>query len=175
MTSSDRSFPSTAGYLPAASIYSHKIYCCSILHVKLSVKTWERKILRTIYCPIKAQNGWRSRINGELQVMYRQQNIVTTINVIRLEWVGHVVRMSDDRTVKYVFLEKPYGRRKAGSPRLRWLYCIGIDLKWTGVKRWRKETKDISLWAIILKEALFAVKDRKPVKKKMKMKKKNPS
>jgi hypothetical protein len=27
----------------------------------------------------------KSRINGELQVMYRQQNMVTTIKVIRLE------------------------------------------------------------------------------------------
>ena len=39
--------------------------------------------------------------------MYRQQNIVTTIKVIRLEWAGHVVRISDDRAVKYVFLENP--------------------------------------------------------------------
>jgi len=71
--------------------------------------------------------------------MYGQQN-VTTIKVIRLEWAGHVVGMSDDRTVKYVFLEKPYGIRKAGSPNLRWFDCIDIDLKSTGVKRWRKKT-----------------------------------
>jgi len=51
--------------------------------------------------------------------MYRQKNIVTTIKVIRLKWAGHVVRMSDDRIVNYVFLKKPYGRRKAGSPKLR--------------------------------------------------------
>jgi hypothetical protein len=28
--------------------------------------------------------------------------------------------MSDDRTVKNVFLKKPDGRRKAGRPKLRW-------------------------------------------------------
>jgi hypothetical protein len=37
--------------------------------------------------------------------------------------------MSDDGTVKKVFMGKPYGRRKAGRPKLRWLDCIENDLK----------------------------------------------
>jgi hypothetical protein len=37
--------------------------------------------------------------------------------------------MSDDRTVKKVFLGKPDGRRKTGRPKLRWLDCIENDLK----------------------------------------------
>jgi hypothetical protein len=53
--------------------------------------------------------------------MYRKPNIVTTIKVIRLEWAGHLVRMSDDRTINKVFLGKPDGRRN--------------DLKSMGVKR----------------------------------------
>jgi hypothetical protein len=32
--------------------------------------------------------------------MYRKPNIVT-IKVRKLEWIGHLVRMSDNRTVKY--------------------------------------------------------------------------
>jgi hypothetical protein len=39
--------------------------------------------------------------------------------VRRLEWAGHMVRMSYDRTVKKVFLGKAGGRRKAGRPKLR--------------------------------------------------------
>ena len=39
--------------------------------------------------------------------------IVTTIKVRRIEWAGHVIRMSDDRTVKKVFMGKPDARRKA--------------------------------------------------------------
>ena len=43
----------------------------------------------------------------------------------RLEWAGHVVRMSYDRTVIKIFLEKPDGRRKAGRPKLRcFLYLL---------------------------------------------------
>jgi hypothetical protein len=51
--------------------------------------------------------------------------------------------MSDDRTVKKVFLGKPDGRRQAGRPKLRWLDCIENDLKSMGVKRWRKKAEDI--------------------------------
>jgi hypothetical protein len=44
--------------------------------------------------------------------MYRKPNIVTTMKVRRLEWAGHVVRMSDDRAVKTEFVGKPDGRKK---------------------------------------------------------------
>jgi len=64
-----------------------------------------------------------------------------------------VVRISDDGTVKNVFLRKPAGRRKAGRPNLRWLDCTENDLKSMCVTGWtEKEYK--SVWAIILKEAL---------------------
>jgi hypothetical protein len=52
----------------------------------------------------------------------------TTIKVRRLEWTGHLVRTSDDRTIKKVFLEKRDGRRQAARPKLRWLDCIENDL-----------------------------------------------
>jgi hypothetical protein len=55
--------------------------------------------------------------------------------------------MSDDRTVKKVFLGKPGGRREAGTLKLRWLDCFENDLKWTGVKRRRKKVGDKSVWA----------------------------
>jgi hypothetical protein len=43
--------------------------------------------------------------------------------------------MPDDRTVKNVLLGKPYGRRTAGRPKLRWLDCIENDLISMGVKK----------------------------------------
>jgi hypothetical protein len=54
--------------------------------------------------------------NDELQALCRKPNIVKTVKV-RQEWAGHLVRMSDDRTVKKVFLGKPDGRRKVGRPK----------------------------------------------------------
>jgi hypothetical protein len=123
--------------------------------MKSSLKTWQGKILRKMYSAIKDQNGWRIQTNDELQVMYRKPNIATTLKVRRMEWVGHLVRMSDCRTVKKMLLGKPDGRRKAGRPKLRWLDCTENDLKSMGAKRWRKKAEGRSAWAIILKKALL--------------------
>jgi len=43
--------------------------------------------------------------------------------------------MSDDRTVKKVFLGKPDGKRRAARSKLRWLLCTENDLKLMGIKR----------------------------------------
>ena len=54
--------------------------------------------------PTKGQNSWRIRTADELQVVCRKPNVVTTVRVRRLELAGHVTRMSDERSVKKVFL-----------------------------------------------------------------------
>ena len=81
-------------------------------HMKSLLETWEHKIFRKIYGRIKDKNAWRTKNNDELQVMYRKPNIVTTINVRKLEWAGRLVRMADDRTVKKVFLWEPAEEEK---------------------------------------------------------------
>jgi hypothetical protein len=87
--------------------------------MKSSAKTWESKIQRKIYGSMKDRNSWRNRTSDEWQVMYNKSNILTIIKVKRLEWAGHVVRISDDRTVKGVILGKLDGGRKAGRTKLR--------------------------------------------------------
>jgi len=80
-------------------------------------------MLRKSHGRIRDQNAWRIE-NDELQVTYRKPNIVTTIKVRKLEWVGHVVRIADDRTAKKAFLGKPVGRRGAGRTKLRWINSV---------------------------------------------------
>ena len=75
--------------------------------------------------------------------MYRKPDTVTAIKVRRLEWAGPLVRMSDGRTVRTVFLGKPDGRRNAGRQKLRWLDCVENCLKSMGAKRWRKNAEDL--------------------------------
>ena len=59
----------------------------------------------------------------------------------RLRWLGHVLRMKDDRLPKIVLFGQPSGAtRKAGCPCLGWEDVINKDLKemgtsWEGVKR----------------------------------------
>jgi hypothetical protein len=49
-------------------------------------------------------NIWKGhckiKMNQETYKKFKSPNIVTTIEVQRLEWLGHVVRMDGTRTVK---------------------------------------------------------------------------
>ena len=59
----------------------------------------------------------------------------------RLRWLGHVLRMKDDRFPKiFLFGQPSRAKRKAGRPRIRWENFTKKDLKemgtsWEGVKR----------------------------------------
>jgi len=46
----------------------------------------------------------------------------------RLEWIGHVLRMDQGRTVKKMF-ESKLERRRRGRPRLRWLEDVEKNLR----------------------------------------------
>jgi len=67
--------------------------------------TWERKILRKIYGPTMEKGQWRIKTNLELMTKYKSQDIVTTIKTRRLEWIGHVIRMNETRSLLWCFTE----------------------------------------------------------------------
>jgi hypothetical protein len=52
-----------------------------------------------------------------------------------MEWLGHVVRMNETRSVKKIFGAKIEGRRGRGRPRLRLINDVEDDLRELGVKR----------------------------------------
>ncbi|KAJ4438800.1 hypothetical protein ANN_14752 [Periplaneta americana] len=72
----------------------------------------------------------------------------------KLEWVGHLIRMEDERMAKMILTGTLEGKRDRGRPRLRWLDCIEEDLRKVGIRRWRKRAEDRSDWGVVLKEAL---------------------
>jgi hypothetical protein len=57
--------------------------------VELRLGVFERKILR-IYGPICEEATCRSRYNEELYCLYDENDLVTTINITRLRWAGHI-------------------------------------------------------------------------------------
>ncbi|KAJ4427279.1 hypothetical protein ANN_24897 [Periplaneta americana] len=71
----------------------------------------------------------------------------------RLQWIGHVIRMKEDRLVKKALNGKIEGLRRRGWPRTRWLDAVENDLREMKVKRWRKTAEDSEAWATIMKEA----------------------
>jgi hypothetical protein len=83
---------------------------------------------------------------------------VKVIKIRRLEWLVHVVRMNEARSVKKVFEGKLEGRRGRGRPRLRWINDVEDDLRKLSVKRWRRKALERELWASIINEAKAKLK-----------------
>jgi hypothetical protein len=115
--------------------------------------TWGRKILRNINGPTCENGHWRIKMNSELENKYKSQDIVSVIEVRRLEWLGHIITMNEARTVKKIFEEKLGGRRGGGRPRLRWIDDVEEDLRNVDIKRWRIQALDRVEWASIIKAA----------------------
>jgi hypothetical protein len=76
--------------------------------------TWERKILRKTYGITKENGQRRIKTNEELRIRYKAPDIVNVIKIRRLEWLGHVLRMNETRSVKKIFEGKLEERRGRG-------------------------------------------------------------
>ena len=74
--------------------------------------TEDRKILRRIYGKVVEQGTWRIGNNQELRELYKDLDIVADIKKKIMEWIGHVVRMDQGRTVKKVYENKPEQSRR---------------------------------------------------------------
>jgi hypothetical protein len=126
--------------------------------VEKMLMTWERKILRKIYGPTRENGQWRIKTNAELMTKYKVPDILNVVNIRRLKWLGHVVRMNETRSVKKISEGKLGELSGRGRPRLRWLNDVEDDLRKLGVKRWRTKALGKEEWASIIKEAKAKLK-----------------
>jgi len=84
--------------------------------------------------------------------------VFVVIKFRRLEWLGHVVRMNETRSVKKIFEGKLEGRRGRGRPRLRRINDVEDELRKLGVKRWRTKVLEREEWASVIKGAKVKLK-----------------
>lgn len=114
---------------------------------------FERKILRTIYGGVNENDVWRRRYNHELYQLYKDPNIIKTIRINRIRWVGHVERSSDDSITKIIMNKRPDGHRDTGRPRRRYTDSVEEDLRTLGIRNWRLQSRDRQFWRRMLQEA----------------------
>lgn len=114
---------------------------------------FERKVLRRIYGAVEENGLWRKRYNFELYRLFQGPDIIKTIKLGRLRWVGHIMRMEADDPTRKALLDKPVGQRRRGRPRMRFLDNIDADLNGIGVRAWRRRALDRDDWKQILEEA----------------------
>jgi hypothetical protein len=69
---------------------------------KKRLGTWERKILRRTYGPVGEQVMWRISTNQELREIHKDLDIIAGFKKKRMEWIGHVARIDQGRTVKNI-------------------------------------------------------------------------
>jgi hypothetical protein len=69
----------------------------------------------------------RIKTNADLMTKYKSQDTIPVIRIRRLEWLGHVIRMDETRSVKKIFEGKLEGRRGRGRCRLRWINDVEDD------------------------------------------------
>jgi hypothetical protein len=114
--------------------------------------TWERKILRRTHGPVVEQGIWRVRNDQKMRKLYKDVDIVADIKNKSLEWVGHVARMDQGRTVKKIFESKPE-RCRSGRPSSGWLEGVEKDLREIRDKIWRPKGVDRDEGELVIKEA----------------------
>ncbi|XP_066902399.1 uncharacterized protein [Halyomorpha halys] len=92
-------------------------------------KTFERVILRRILGPVCENGNWQRRNNGELFGLYKECSISAFIRIQRLKWLGHVMRMSEERVTHKLYSYVPGGVRQCGRPKGRWRDAVRRDLR----------------------------------------------
>jgi hypothetical protein len=77
--------------------------------------------MRKIYGPLRTADGyWRIKTNHEINDILTGQNITGFIKKQRLNWLGHVERMTEENIVQIIKRWKPMSKRPIGRPKTRW-------------------------------------------------------
>jgi len=120
------------------------VYGCETCVLKESIiqrlSLFERKILKKMFGPTKADNGnWRIKTNKELDELIKHRNIINDVKAQRLSWFGHINRMHEISTVKKIYKWKPFTGRPVGRPKCRWEDDVRKDLKMMKLIKWEEE------------------------------------
>uniref|UniRef100_V5GM53 Endonuclease-reverse transcriptase n=1 Tax=Anoplophora glabripennis TaxID=217634 RepID=V5GM53_ANOGL len=121
---------------------------------KETLDIFERKVLRRIYGGRKVGEMWPRRSNEELMEMYGEPSITNVIRSQRMRWLGHVVRLPNERTTRIVLTGGIVGRRKRGKPQTGWLQKVERDLEEIGIRDWRRRARNKTEWRHICNQAM---------------------
>jgi hypothetical protein len=72
---------------------------------------------------------------------------------MRIRWLGHVERMSNDKMPKMILNAKMEGDRKRGHQEKRWINDVEQDLRKLGIRNWRSRAGDCQRWRAVVREA----------------------
>jgi hypothetical protein len=104
---------------------------------------FERKIMRKIFGPTRTDDGYcRLKTIQEISDLLKGQNIIGFIKKQRLNWLGHVERMTEGNNVQKIKRWKPMSKRPIGRRKTRWKDEVSEDIKSMNTSNWKKVTQN---------------------------------
>ncbi|KAJ4431060.1 hypothetical protein ANN_19653 [Periplaneta americana] len=92
--------------------------------------------------------------NQEIMKQYRDMDVVTHINLRRLEWAGHINRMENQRIPWKIIEGRMYDKRPIRRPKDRWADAVTVDARQVlGVMAWKRTSLDRSSWKRRIEES----------------------
>jgi hypothetical protein len=86
--------------------------------------------------------------------LYKEPNIVEDVEIRRLEWAGHIIRMQEERIPKKFLKGNFQTTRPVGRPRTRWADVVQRDaLQMLGIRGWRRRAANRDEWRRLVREA----------------------
>lgn len=119
-------------------------------------KNWtvSKEKLRRIFGLIREEGTWRIYYNQEIYNLYKQSRLSTHMRLLRLQWMGYIQRMQEERVPKKIIEGKPGGKRPVGKPKARWVDNMEADVeKILRLRHWRRESRDREVWRRKIGEA----------------------
>ncbi|XP_066901741.1 uncharacterized protein [Halyomorpha halys] len=90
---------------------------------------FERGIPRRILGPVWENGNWRRRKNSKLFGRYKECSIFSYIRIQRLKWLGHIIRISEERVAHKLYSYVTDGVWQRDRPKDRWRDAVRRDLR----------------------------------------------
>ena len=106
-----------------------------------------------LFCLVRVCDDYRIRTNRELYELFNDMHVAKRINIQRFRWLGHVVRMDEDASLKRLFDAVVGDHSRKGRQRTRWKDQVEGALTSLGVTNWRRRTQNRGAWRKALRQA----------------------
>lgn len=154
-----------------------RVYAASVISVLLyGSETWnltaaEMKRLESFHNRCQRCMFGISRLthftNFDLRKLTGQKTIESTIMTNRLRWLGHVMRMSEERMPKRMLFARLQTTRPAGGTKQRWKDCVQHDLRAMGLEDgWSTLTQQRDKWHSATERAISKWEGERNAKEK---------
>ena len=97
--------------------------------------------------------SWRIKTNQEINEILEGLNIIRFIKKQRLNWLGHVERMTEDNIVQKIKWWKLIPKRPTGRPKTRWEDDVLENIKSINLSIWKKVVQNRDSWKKVVEQA----------------------